>query len=171
MTRAADQRPTLPVLELRTGDVWRLAAWAHYRCLCNHGPTLPRSRLRGCAKSHTKLVGPVRWQQVPSKRPRPPPVPPVQRLLRPLVEPALARLDRHERLLEELQAAMDVQFKRSGSCAIRARTDRGARAPQPNVRWLRISGFHRTGMPCAFYTSGPESDRWAVRTPVVNGSP
>lgn len=52
-------------------------------------------------------------RQVPSKRSPPPAAPPVRHLLKPVVEPVLARLDRHERLLQEMKAAIDVQFKRT----------------------------------------------------------
>ena len=42
-------------------------------------------------------------------------------VLEPLVEPVLERLDRHERILEELKTALDVQFKRTA--AIQAQLD------------------------------------------------
>jgi hypothetical protein len=34
-------------------------------------------------------------------------------LLKPIVEPVLARLDRHEALLEELKTALEIQFRRT----------------------------------------------------------
>ena len=65
---------------------------------------------------------------MPPKRPstRPPVLvdglgPVIKPLLRPLVKPVLTRLDRHEQLLEELKAALEVQFKRTA--AIQARLD------------------------------------------------
>ena len=47
---------------------------------------------------------------------RSPPVVSVTRLrplLKPVVEPVIERLDRHERLLADMKAALDVQFKRT----------------------------------------------------------
>jgi len=68
---------------------------------------------------------------VPPKRPpRAPPRPDdiapiikplIKPLLKPVVEPVLSRLDRHEQLLEEVKAALDVQFKRTA--AIQAQLD------------------------------------------------
>jgi hypothetical protein len=59
---------------------------------------------------------------VPPKRAAKPPAIPVQALapvLKPLIEPVvesvLSRLDRVEKLLEELKTAADVQFKRSAA--------------------------------------------------------
>jgi hypothetical protein len=42
-------------------------------------------------------------------------------LLKPAVEPVIERLDRHEKLLAEVKAALDVQFKRTAE--IQARLD------------------------------------------------
>ena len=44
---------------------------------------------------------------------RPPPVKEILPLLKPVVQPVLSRLDRHEQLLEELKTALDLQFKRT----------------------------------------------------------
>ena len=43
-------------------------------------------------------------------------------LLKPVVEPVLTRLDRTERLLVEMKAALDIQFQRTA--AIQAQLDR-----------------------------------------------
>ena len=65
---------------------------------------------------------------MPPKRPRAilPPwrdlAPVIKPLLEPVVEPVLDRLDRQEKLLEEVKAALDVQFKRTA--AIQAQLDR-----------------------------------------------
>jgi hypothetical protein len=57
---------------------------------------------------------------MPSKQSRAPVVPSIKEIVRivkallePVVEPVLSRLDRHEQLLEELKAALDIQFKRT----------------------------------------------------------
>ena len=42
-------------------------------------------------------------------------------IIKPLVEPVLSRLDRHEELLRELKTALDVQFKRTA--AVQAQLD------------------------------------------------
>lgn len=64
---------------------------------------------------------------MPAKR-NPPPAVPVTRLkpllkplLKPVVEPVLDRLDRQEKLLQELKMALEVQFKRTA--AIQAQLD------------------------------------------------
>jgi hypothetical protein len=41
--------------------------------------------------------------------------------MKPLVEPVVARLDRHEQLLLDLKSALDIQFKRIA--AIQAQLD------------------------------------------------
>lgn len=43
-------------------------------------------------------------------------------LLKPVVEPVLSRLDRTERLLVDMKAALDIQFQRTAS--IQAQLDR-----------------------------------------------
>ena len=65
---------------------------------------------------------------MPPKRPAKPPAisahalaPVIKPLLEPVVEPVLTRLDRHEKLLEEVKTALDVQFKRTA--AIQAQLD------------------------------------------------
>ncbi len=45
----------------------------------------------------------------------------IEPVIRPVVEPVLTRLDRHEKLLEELKAALEIQFKRTA--AIQAQLD------------------------------------------------
>ena len=66
------------------------------------------------------------WRQYTvSPKPRPPVIPElraIKPLIKPIVEPVLQRLDRHEELLEELKAALDVQFKRTAE--IQAQVDR-----------------------------------------------
>lgn len=47
--------------------------------------------------------------------------PSLKPLLEPVVAPVLERLDQHEGLLQELKAALDVQFKRTA--AIQAQLD------------------------------------------------
>ena len=41
------------------------------------------------------------------------PVTRLRPLLKPVVEPVIERLDRHEKLLADMKAALDVQFKRT----------------------------------------------------------
>lgn len=45
----------------------------------------------------------------------------IKPLIKPVVEPLLNRLDRHEQLLEELKAALEIQFKRTA--AVQAQLD------------------------------------------------
>lgn len=59
---------------------------------------------------------------MPTKRPAKSPAIPVEvlapvlkPLIRPVVEPVLTRLDRVEKLLEEMKTAADVQFKRTAA--------------------------------------------------------
>jgi hypothetical protein len=47
--------------------------------------------------------------------------PVIEPLIKPLVEPVMIRLDRHEKLLEEMKDALAVQFKRTA--AIQAQLD------------------------------------------------
>lgn len=45
----------------------------------------------------------------------------IKPLLKPVVAPVLTRLDRHEKLLEEMKNALEIQFKRTA--AIQAQLD------------------------------------------------
>jgi hypothetical protein len=45
----------------------------------------------------------------------------IKPIIKPVVEPVLSRLDRHEQLLEEVKAALEIQFKRTA--AIQAQLD------------------------------------------------
>ena len=61
---------------------------------------------------------------MPANRKRAPltiPLRQIRPVLKPVVQPVLTRLDRVERLLEDMRSALDVQFKRTA--AIQAQVD------------------------------------------------
>jgi hypothetical protein len=60
-------------------------------------------------------------RRAPATRPTNATLPKIAPMLKPLVEPVLIRLDRHEQLLEGVRAALDVQFQRTA--AIQAQLD------------------------------------------------
>ena len=55
------------------------------------------------------------------RRPVVVPIPALKPALQPIIEPVVSRLDRHEELLSEVKATLDVQFRRIA--AIQAQLD------------------------------------------------
>lgn len=82
--------------------------------------TQPFRRTIVCVRGSQALryrVPPKRSSKVPAV-PIKAIAPVIKPLLKPVVEPVLIRLDHHEKLLEDLKTALDVQFKRTAAIQV-----------------------------------------------------